>query len=65
LSGSLILLAESFPEARLRFDPHSVLGDGALAASLMAGFEAALFSAGIVGAIAWVWRKQVERSPLS
>lgn len=65
LSGSLILLAESFPEARLRFDPYSVLGDGALAPSLMAGFEAALFSAGIVGAIAWVWRKQAERSPLS
>jgi transcriptional regulator HilA, main transcriptional regulator of SPI1 len=50
LGGSLVALAESFPDARLHLDPLGSL-PGALGAALTSALEGAWFSAWLVGAL--------------
>jgi DNA-binding winged helix-turn-helix (wHTH) protein len=59
LSGSLALLAESFPDARLRLDLAGEGPFGVLAQMVIGAGEGALFSACIVGALVLARRYQV------
>lgn len=53
--GSLALLAESFPDARLHLDPLGALL-GSFAASVTTALEGAWFSLCLVGAVMWARR---------
>jgi DNA-binding winged helix-turn-helix (wHTH) protein len=56
LGGSLMLLAETYPDARLHLDPLAILGP--VATSVTSALEAAWFSLCVVGAMTLARRQQ-------
>lgn len=65
MAGSLHLLAEQFPNSRLRFDQIGALfgesGFGPISQTVTGGLEGALFGACVVGAMIYAGRRWGER----